>query len=156
MRKNSPIFEAGLKANTQAAYDAVGGATSAAGLLGVTVATLSKYASPAEQWKENFIRADLAVELDRRSAHPFILTTMARELGYGLVQLELVAGPEVTLCPLSLLKLDRILGEVVDEVSTSLEDGHADALERKEIRKRIATAKTALAKLDALMVGGDE
>jgi hypothetical protein len=156
VRQNSPIFHAALKANTQAAYDAVGGTSSAADLLGVTIAPLSKYASPADQWKDNFIRVDLAVELDRRSAHPFILTTMARELSYGLVSIDVREGMEVKLCPLSLLKLDRVLDDVVDEVGKAFEDGHVDALERKEIRKRIASAKQALSKLDAMMIGGDE
>ncbi len=156
MRQNSKIFETALKANTQAAYDAVGGTSSASGLLGVGISALSKYASQDEQWKDNFIRIDLAVDLDRRSPHPFILTTMARELGFALVRDDLRAGGDVKLCPMSLLKLDRVLDDVVDEVAAALSDGHADAYERKEIRKRIASAKIALARLDAMMIGGDE
>lgn len=156
MRQNSKLFENALKANTQAAYDAVGGTSSASGLLGVGISALSKYASQDDQWRENFIRVDLAADLDRRSPHPFILTTMARELGFALVRDELPEGADVKLCPMSLLKLDRVLDDVVDEVANALSDGHADAFERKEIRKRIAAAKAQLARLDVMMIGGDE
>lgn len=156
MRQLSKVTEAALKANTKAAYDAVGGVTSAAKLIGVGSPVLTKYASPDPQWAESFIRIDLALDLDRRSDHPFILTTLAREAGYSLVRDAAPEGMDVKLCPMALLKLDRVLDDVVDEVANALADGHADARERLEIRKRILSAKVALAKLDAMMIGGDE
>lgn len=155
MRSISVKTAAALKTSTQAAYDAVGGPLQAADLLGVGSPALSKYASLDPQWSERFIRIDLALDLDRRSGHPFILTTMAREAGFQLVRDEVPDAGDVTICPLSLLRLDRILDDVVDEVAAAIEDGKADAHERREIRKRIGAAKKALGKLDALMAGGE-
>lgn len=155
MRSISPKTAAALKSTTQAAYDAVGGPLQAADLIGVGSPVLSKYASPDPQWSDRFIRIDLAVDLDRRSDHPFILTTMARETGFKLVR-DTQDVSDFTLCPMGVLRLDRTLDEVVHETASAIADGNVSAVERREIRKRIAAAKVALARLDAMMIGGDE
>lgn len=80
-----------IKAATVSAYEAVGGVTAAADMLGVRSSTLTKYASSGEEWHSNFIRLDLAVRLDRQSAHPFLLSAMnrlvkaERPVGFGSV-----------------------------------------------------------------------
>lgn len=155
MRSISPKTAAALKTSTGAAYDAVGGTVQAADLLGVGSPVLSKYASTAPQWVESFIRIDLAIDLDRRSHHPFILTTMAREIGYRLVR-ETPEVCDLTLSPMGVLKLDRVLDELVHELAAALEDNHISAAERRELQKKSAAVKVMIAKLDAALIGGGE
>lgn len=137
-----------IKATTVASCEAVGGVSAAAGLLGIASSTLTKYASVAEEWRGNFIRMDLAVELDRRTDHPFFLSAMQR----------LVTGdkpePMGRVTASAILRLDGVLDDVVREVARAIEDDHIDAAERQAIRGRIVAAKNYLARLDAMMVGG--
>lgn len=135
-----------IKAATVSAYEAVGGVTAAADMLGVRSSTLSKYASSGEEWHSNFIRLDLAVRLDRQSAHPFLLSAMNR-----LVKAERPEGfGSVTAS--AILKLDGVLDDVVREVARAIEgDDHIDAAERVAIRSKIVAAKQVLAQLDAVL-----
>jgi hypothetical protein len=137
-----------IKAATAAAYEALGGVSRAAEALGVASSTLTKYASTGEEWKESFIRLDLAAELDRRCDHSFLLTAMTR-----------VVKDEKPSClgaltASAILKLDGVLDDVVRTVAAAIEDDHIDAAERLQIRERIVAAKQYLARLDAMMIGG--
>lgn len=155
MRSISRQTAAALKTATGEAYEVLGGTVMAADVLGVGSPVLSKYASRSDQWAESFIRIDLAVDLDRRSEHPFILTTMARETGYRVIK-DTQEASDLTLTPMGVLKLDRILDSVVHETAQALADGHVSEAEKRDIRKRISAAKIALAKLDQMLIGGDE
>lgn len=135
-----------IKTATASAYEAVGGVTAAADILGVRSSTLTKYASGGEEWQANFIRLDLAVQLDRQSSHPFLLTAMDR-----LVRQERPAGfGQVTAS--AILKLDGVLDDVVREVARAIDgDDYIDAAERVAIRSKIVAAKQILAQLDAVL-----
>ncbi|NTG20027.1 hypothetical protein G6L00_06165 [Agrobacterium rhizogenes] len=154
MRSISDIGARALKAATVAAYEALGGVSLVSEILTVGISTLSKYASFNHEWRENFIRIDLAVELDRRADHPFILTTMARELGYELVRDVRVEVISADLSPTGVLRLHRILDDVGHETARAIEDGYVDAAERQNIRRKIALAMQELARLDGFMIGG--
>lgn len=135
-----------IKAATVSAYEAVGGVSEAADLLGVRSSTLTKYGSTGEEWRQSFIRLDLAVQLDRQSAHPFLLGAMER----------LVKGqrpePFGKVTASAILKLDGVLDDVVREVARAIEgDDYIDAAERVAIRSRIIAAKQILAQLDAVL-----
>ncbi|KKX28416.1 hypothetical protein [Rhizobium sp. LC145] len=147
MRAISDEHAAIIKDATAAAYEALGGVSRAAEALNVATSTLTKYASHGDEWRENFIRLDLAVELDRRCDHPFLLTAMTRVVNDERVS----AFGAVTAS--AILRLDGVLDDVVREVATAIEDGHIDAGERRAIRARIVAAKQYLAKLDAMMAG---
>lgn len=149
MRAISDIHASIIKAATSSAYEALGGVSRAAEALGVASSTLTKYASPAEEWRESFIRLDLAAELDRRCDHPFMLSAFTRIVrdekpqSFGAITAS------------AILKLDGVLDDVVRTVAAAIEDdNHIDAAERLEIRERIVAAKQFLARLDAMMVGG--
>ncbi|RYC10052.1 phage regulatory CII family protein [Ciceribacter ferrooxidans] len=134
-----------IKAATAASIEAVGGVSRAADALSIGSSTLTKYASPNEEWRQNFIRLDLAVRLDRASGHPFLLESFS-----GLVRRDGVHAPaDVT--PTAVLRLNAILDDVVREVATAIDDSRIDAGERLAIRKRIVAAQRELARLDALM-----
>jgi len=137
-----------IKAATAASYEAMNGVSRAAEALGVASSTLSKYASTGEEWRDSFIRLDLAVALDRRSDHPFLLTAMSR-----IVQDENVA-PFGAVTASAILRLDGVLDDVVREVARAIEDDRIDASERQAIRNRIVAAKQYLARLDRMMTGG--
>ena len=154
MRSISDIGARALKASTAAAYDALGGVSQVSDILDIGVSTLSKYASLNDEWRENFIRVDLAVELDRRAEHPFLLTTMARELGYELVRNVAVEVSVADLSPIGVLRLNRVLDEVVHETERAIADGHVDSAEKQVIRHKIALAMQELARLDGFMIGG--
>lgn len=137
-----------IKAATVASYEAMGGVGRAADALGVASSTLTKYASTNEEWRENFIRVDLAVELDRRTEHPFLLSAISRIVkdeqptSFGAVTAAAV------------LRLDKALDDVVHAVAMAIEDdNHIDAAERQVIRHKIVAAKQFLARLDAAMIG---
>ena len=154
MRSISDIGARALKAATAAAYEALGGVSLVSEILGIGISTLSKYASFNDEWRDNFIRIDLAVELDRRTEHPFILSTMARELGYELVREVRCEQVSADLSPTGVLRLHRILDDVGHETARAIEDGYVDAAERQSIRRKIALAMQELARLDGFMIGG--
>lgn len=148
MRAISDINASIIKAATAAAYEAMGGVSRAAEALGVASSTLTKYASPSDEWRESFIRLDLAAELDRRCEHPFLLSAMTR-----IVKDEKPASFGAVTAS-AILKLDGVLDDVVRAVASAIEDNHIDAAERLAIRNRIVAAKQYLASLDAMMIGG--
>lgn len=148
MRAISEQDAATIKAATAAAYEAVGGVSRAAEHLNVGTSSLTKYASTGADWRDTFIRMDLAVALDRRSEHPFLLTTVT----------ELVRGRSAegfgTVTAAAILRLNRVLDDVVREVANALEDGVIDAGERLAVRQKIVAAHRNLALLDTIMIGG--
>lgn len=137
-----------IKTATASAYEAMGGVSRAADALCVASSTLTKYASTGEDWWENFIRLDLAVELDRRNDHPFLLNAMTR-----LVREERIA-PTGNVTAFTVLKLDGVLDDVVREFAKALEDGEIDAGERLAVSRRIVAAQEDLARLHTLMMRG--
>lgn len=146
MRSISKQDSAFLKAATAAAYTALGGVSRTAELLGVASSTLTKYASTGAEWAESFIRLDLAVELDRRTSHPFLLSAIQQLLS------DAPATDGWALTASAVLRLDGVLDDVVREVARAIEDGHVDAAERLAVRNRIAAAQRNLALLDATIV----
>lgn len=147
MRSFSETDAAILKAATASAYEAMDGVSRAASFLGVASSTLTKYASTAPEWRESFIRVDLAVSLDRATGNPFLLNAYSRLAqggapeGFGAVTASAV------------LKLGRALDDVVHVTAAAIEDNHIDAGERATIRKTIVVAKELLARLDLLLIG---
>ncbi|MDX0511446.1 hypothetical protein [Sinorhizobium medicae] len=149
MRAISDEHASIIKAATAAAYEALGGVSRAAEALGVASSTLTKYASTGEEWRDSFIRLDLAAELDRRCDHPFLLTAMSR-----IVKDERVSSFGAVTAS-AVLRLDGVLDDVVRAVAAALEDDdHIDAAERQAIRNRIVAAQQYLARLDAMMMAG--
>ncbi|QND33093.1 hypothetical protein [Sinorhizobium medicae] len=149
MRAISEEHASIIKAATAAAYEALGGVSRAAEALGVASSTLTKYASTGEEWRDGFIRLDLAAELDRRCDHPFLLTAMSR-----IVKDERVSSFGAVTAS-AVLRLDGVLDDVVRAVAAALEDDdHIDAAERQAIRNRIVAAQQYLARLDAMMMAG--
>jgi len=137
-----------LKDATASAVMALDGTSRAAKLLGVASSTITKYASPADEWRESFVRLDLAAEMDRLSGHSFLTSALARVV---------TGDPEPPTGPVTaslVLRLNGILDDVVREVAAALEDGHIDSGERLAVRRRIAVAQRKLARLDARMAGG--
>lgn len=147
MRSYLSQSDALLKAATVASVDAVGGISRASELLGMGTSALTKYCSTAEEWSKNFIRVDLAVALDRATAHPFITTAIT----------QLVANQTPSsvgeLTATAVLRLDGVLDEVVRTIAVAIEDGHISAAERQAVRSRIVPAMQYLARLDAMMAG---
>lgn len=137
-----------IKAATAASIEAAGGVSRAAEALKIGSSTLTKYASTNEEWRQSFIRLDLAVQLDRRSGHAFLLDAMT-----GLVRGSNVQ-PAGMVTASAVLRLNGVLDSVVHEVAQAIEDYRVDAAERLAIRRRIVAAQMELARLDALMVGG--
>ena len=149
MRAISDEHASIIKAATAAAYEALGGVSRAAEALGVASSTLTKYASTGEEWRDSFIRLDLAAELDRRCEHPFLLTALSR-----IVKDERVSSFGAVTAS-AVLRLDGVLDDVVRAVAAALEDDdHIDAAERQAIRNRIVAAQQYLARLDAMMMAG--
>ena len=149
MRAISDEHASIIKAATAAAYEALGGVSRAAEALGVASSTLTKYASTGEEWRDSFIRLDLAAELDRRCDHPFMLTALSR-----IVKDERVSSFGAVTAS-AVLRLDGVLDDVVRAVAAALEDDdHIDAAERQAIRNRIVAAQQYLARLDAMMMAG--
>ncbi|MDX0413196.1 hypothetical protein GOD94_19050 [Sinorhizobium medicae] len=149
MRAISEEHASIIKAATAAAYEALGGVSRTAEALGVASSTLTKYASTGEEWRDSFIRLDLAAELDRRCEHPFLLTALSR-----IVKDERVSSFGAVTAS-AVLRLDGVLDDVVRAVAAALEDDdHIDAAERQAIRNRIVAAQQYLARLDAMMMAG--
>ncbi|MHC2350819.1 hypothetical protein ACVMB3_000277 [Sinorhizobium meliloti] len=149
MRAISDEHASIIKTATAAAYEALGGVSRAAEALGVASSTLTKYASTGEEWRDSFIRLDLAAELDRRCDHPFLLTALSR-----IVKDERVSSFGAVTAS-AVLRLDGVLDDVVRAVAVALEDDdHIDAAERQAIRNRIVAAQQYLARLDAMMMAG--
>ncbi|MBY5849644.1 hypothetical protein [Rhizobium leguminosarum] len=147
MRSISDKDSGVIKAATAAAYEAMGGVSRAAEALLVGSSTLTKYASPNEEWKDSFIRLDLAIELDRRTGHPFLLEAMTK-----LVK-NAPSKSFGALTASAVLRLDVVLDDVVREVVKAIENDHVDAAERLAVCERIVAAQAVLACLFAQMTG---
>lgn len=141
-----------LKGATEASFIQGKGLTSFANFTRVGVSTLSKYASGGDEFRENLIPIDIAVEADRRAGGAIIIREAARQLGFALTPL---AETEPKLVPLSERNAHVILSEAMDVSRGLLDafaDGRVDAYERKQLRgelqQLIRAAETTLTKLD--------
>lgn len=136
-----------LKAATISSIDAIGGVTKASALLGMGTSALTKYASTAEEWQNNFIRVDLAVSLDRATGHPFITTAMNQLVS------DTVPHAPGAISAGAILKLNGVLDDVVRELALAMEDDHMDAAEKQAVRSKIAAAQRSLSRLDVFVAG---
>lgn len=140
-----------LKGAADAAFKLGGGVSNFAHLTRVNGATLSKYASLNDENRDFLIPVDVAIEADRWAKSPIIVSAMARALGYRLVPDERALPQPAELCERD---AHTVLSEAMDvarETLSAVEDGHADALERKRIRKEllelVRAAETMLLKV---------
>ncbi len=136
-----------LKGATAASFEALGGVSRAAKSLGVASSTLSKYASPADEWSQSFIRLDLAVRADRLTSHPFFFSAAQQLVA------DAAPGGLGAMTASAILRLDRALDDVVRAIMDAVEDNHIDAGERATIREKIVVAHEFLA-LAGRMTGG--
>lgn len=140
-----------LKGATDASYRLGGGVSQFPLLTRVNVSTLSKYASFNDEHRECTIPVDVAVEADKRANSPVIVSAMAKVLGYRLVPDALVM--EVSFEGVTVVDALKIASNAVGASQTifaALEDGHIDALERKnilqELRETLRSVEQAIAK----------
>ncbi len=141
-----------LKGATEASFKLGGGLTSFALLARVGVSTLSKYASVSEEFRDNVIPVDIAVEADRRAGSPIIISEAARQLGFDLVP---ASGAE-TAKPVTEADAHRVLYEATDvsrAILDAMGDGKIDALERKKIAQE---AREAIRALERVLAGLEE
>ncbi|WP_085032277.1 phage regulatory CII family protein [Ensifer aridi] len=134
-----------LKGATEASFKLGGGLTSFAMLGGarVGVSTLSKYASVSEEFRDNVIPVDIAVEADKRAGSPIIIGEAARQLGYGLSPLAgHVEGKPLT--EAAALKVLHEANDVSRAIVAAIADGKVDALDRKKIAQETREAIRAL------------
>lgn len=134
-----------LKGATEASFKLGGGLTSFAMLGGarVGVSTLSKYASVSEEFRDNVIPVDIAVEADKRARSPIIIGEAARQLGYGLSPLAgQVEGKPLT--EAAALKVLHEANDVSRAIVAAIADGNIDALDRKKIAQEAREAIRAL------------
>lgn len=147
-----------IKHSTAAAYEACGGVLAAARRLGVASSTLTKYASPSQEWHGNVIRLDLAVALDRAAGHGFLRETydrLVKQMGEAIdAASEAGASAFDRLSASAVLRLDAVLSDVVRETAQAIDDGMIDAAERLAIRRRIVAAQQALSRLDLKLCDG--
>lgn len=142
-----------LKGATEASFKLGGGLTSFALLTRVGVSTLSKYASVSEEFRDNVIPVDIAVEADRRAGSPIIIAEAAQQLGYGLSPLaSQVAGKPVT--EAAALKVLHEANDVSRAIVAAMADGKIDALDRKKIAQETREAIRAMQEVLAGLEGG--
>nr|WP_153443282.1 phage regulatory CII family protein [Sinorhizobium terangae] len=140
-----------LKGATEASFVLGKGLTSFASFTRVGVSTLSKYASGSEEFRDNVIPVDIAVEADRRAGSPIIIGEAARQLGYGLTPLAgQVQGKPLT--EAAALKVMHEANDVSRAIVAAIADGRIDALDRKKIaheaREAIRSLQEVLASLE--------
>ncbi|WP_244494165.1 MULTISPECIES: phage regulatory CII family protein [unclassified Ensifer] len=142
-----------LKGATEASFKLGGGLTSFALLARVGVSTLSKYASVSEEFRENVVPVDIAVEADRRAGSPIIIGEAAKQLGFELVP----ASGQAAAKPVTEADAHRVLKETLDvsqAIIAARADGRVDSLERKQISQE---AREAIRALQAVLSGlGEE
>lgn len=141
MRAISDHDSSFIKSQTASSVEAMNGVKAAAKELGVASSTLSKYISPADEWRDSHVRLDLAIAMDRKTGHPFLLEAMK-----AMVHAE----PSVCFGDLTasaILRLDGVLDDVVREIVMAGEDDRYDAAERLAIGNKIVAAQTVLARL---------
>lgn len=141
-----------LKGATEASFKLGGGLTSFALLARVGVSTLSKYASVSEEFRDNVIPVDIAVEADRRAGSPIIIGEAARQLGFDLVA---ATGTDAAK-PVTEADAHRVLYEATDvsrAILDAMGDGKIDALERKKIAQE---AREAIRALERVLAGLEE
>ncbi len=153
MRTISEIETRSIKSATESSYLLGGGVTAFPDLTRVGVSTLSKYASFNDEFKENVIPCDVAIEADRRAKSPIIVAAMARLLGYRLVR-------DTEDAPVRAATLDDVMtvftehADVLREARKALLDGKVDEADRKIVVPEIDEAMRALQHLRDGFVGG--
>ncbi|KAB2743516.1 phage regulatory CII family protein [Brucella anthropi] len=156
MRTISEQEQRSLKAATDGAYVLGGGISCILPFTRVGVSTLSKYASYNDEHRDNFIPADIIIEIDRRTKSPVIVRAMAALLGFDLVP---IAGgapdAQADAEPLTEKDAHRVMSESMDvsqAILHALDDNRIDALERrgiaKELRESIRAQEDVLRRLE--------
>ena len=153
MRSISDKQGKALKAATRRALDMAGGPESFQHATRVRQGQLSKYASPAEDHAESFMPLDIALEADLEAGTPIITEQLARMQGYRLVKAEEEpVGDKLSHRDLSALHAE--FSDVVRVTHDALEDGHADASERRRISRELSELKKAIALIEGKIGGG--
>lgn len=150
-----------IKGATEAGIVHGGGYSVMAAFTRVNVPALSKYASvtrviePGGQSRlehgDKVVPLDIAVEIDRRARHPWIVGEAARLLGYRLEPLN--GAPRMS--PISERDAHVIMAEAMDAsrvILAAFDDGRLDAVEKRqlkqELRELIRAAQQVLERID--------
>lgn len=153
MRTISEQEQRSLKLATDGAYILAGGISNILPFTRVGTSTLSKYASESDDFRENFMPVDIAVEVDRRAKSPFIIKKAAELLGYELVPSRSRSSDALMLAPITEADAHRVMKETMDVAQAIIEarkDDRIDAADRKIILKE---AREAIRELERLVCG---
>ncbi len=153
MRTISEQEQRSLKLATDGAYILAGGISNILPFTRVGTSTLSKYASESDDFRENFMPVDIAVEVDRRAKSPLIIKKAAELLGYELVPSRSFSSDADPLAPITEADAHRVMKETMDVAQAIIEarkDDRIDAADRKIILKE---AREAIRELERLVCG---
>ena len=153
MRTISEQEQRSLKLATDGAYILAGGISNILPFTRVGTSTLSKYASESDDFRENFMPVDIAVEVDRRAKSPLIIKKAAELLGYELVPSRSYSSDAIALAPITEADAHRVMKETMDVAQAIIDarkDDRIDAADRKIILKE---AREAIRELERLVCG---
>nr|WP_278520099.1 phage regulatory CII family protein [Brucella anthropi] len=153
MRTISEQEQRSLKLATDGAYILAGGISNILPFTRVGTSTLSKYASESDDFRENFIPIDVAIEVDRRAKSPLIIRNAAALLGYELVPAQSQSSNSSPRAPITEIDAHRVMKETMDVAQAIIEarkDDRIDAADRKIILKE---AREAIRELERLVLG---
>lgn len=157
MRSIRSILDAdilALKGATNSSFMLGGGPTSFAHVTRVGISTLSKYASTSDEWHENVVPIDIAVEADKRAETPVIIGEAARILGYRLVPEDgaMPAARKISDC--DVMDLMKEATDVFVALREARADGRICAGDREAIERQLRELEREIAEIRVNMAEG--
>ena len=143
-----------LKGATDACFTLGGGPTSFAHMTRVGISTLSKYASPSDEWHENVVPIDIAVEADRRAKTPIIVGEAARILGYRLVPDDGAISEARKISDCDVMDLMKEATDVFVTLREARADGRICAGDREAIERQLRELEREIAEIRINMAEG--
>lgn len=138
--------ELALKAAVKRALKMGGGAASVQHMVGAEESRLSRYANPHEL--DSHAKITDAIEIDRQTGTPVILSAMASLLGYRLVAEEHEADSKLS--PRDIVRVatetSQFMAVLADATDDNVIDSHERRLIDQEAEEAVASIRRAQAK----------
>lgn len=157
MRSIRSILDAdilALKGATEACFRLGKGLTSFALLTRVGVSTLSKYASGADEWRDNVIPIDIAVEADMRAETPIIIGEAARILGYRLEPLDGASKASRRMTDCDVMDFIKEATDVFCALRDARADGRICAADKMQIEGQLRELEREIVEIRRNMAEG--
>lgn len=148
VRPSSDADRMQLKAAARRAVQLAGGVSSAEHITRVRAPALSKFQSPSD---EQFMPADVILDIERDIGSPVVTATLAAMQGYRLVRDDGAEGEGGVPGMAEMARLIKESADVTTALAEALEDGRIDRAEALGIAREVEENVLVLRRLQTLV-----